>query len=558
MSSGSDKPGFRASASTDTTGTPDTRASDLASHHVKGLKLVALLASLTLVTFLSFLDTSIIGTAIPYITSDFHSLADVGWYIGAYTLGAATLQPLSGKLYTLFPTKLVFLSFVFVFEVGSLICGIAPSSAVFIVGRAIAGLGVSGIFNGALTIVVASVEKSKSPMYTGILFGVSQMGMVAGPLIGGGLTENAIWRWCFYLNLPAGSVAAFFLIFINFPEVIKKEPISLALIHKVAPQLDLFGFLLFVPPSIMFILALQFGSGNTFAWDSATVIGCLIGSGVLFVIFIIWEGRMGDRAMIPGYLLRNRIVCMSFAFGMCNAICMLVASNFLPTYFQAVKGEGPSLSGIHVLPSILSQLLLIMSTGALVSKLGYYLPWALGGSVILAVGNGLVSTFLPTTSIGQWVGYQIVMGVGRGVILQIPLIAVQNAVTPPQIAVAMAILVFLQNFGVSIGITISNAVFAQTLVKAIRQNAPSISPQAALNAGSGAGAVRDLVIGHEEELNGVLLAYSESLRNVFYILVGFSCAAVVLSLGMGWVDVRKKQTPKPAQDVEMKTEKLEG
>lgn len=160
-------------------------------------------------------------------------------------------------------------------------------------------------------------------------------------------------------------MAAFFLTFINFPEVIKKEPISLALVRKVAPQLDLFGFLLFVPPSIMFILALQFGSGNTYAWDSATVIGCLVGSGVLFVIFIIWEWKMGDRAMIPGYLLKNRIVCMSFAFGMCNAICMLVASNFLPTYFQAVKGEGPSLSGIHVLPSILSQLLFIMSTGAL-------------------------------------------------------------------------------------------------------------------------------------------------------------------------------------------------
>jgi MFS family permease len=123
-------------------------------------------------------------------------LADVGWYVGAYTLGAATLQPLSGKLYTHFPTKLVFLSFIFIFEVGSLICGVAPSSAVFIVGRAIAGLGVSGIFNGALTIIAASVEKSKSPMYTGLLFGVSQMGMVAGPLIGGGLTENVTWRWC--------------------------------------------------------------------------------------------------------------------------------------------------------------------------------------------------------------------------------------------------------------------------------------------------------------------------------------------------------------------------
>jgi hypothetical protein len=122
----------------------------------------------------------------------------------------------------------------------------------------------------------------------------------------------------------------------------------------------------------------------------------------------------------------------------------------------------------------------------------------------------------------------------------------------------MAILVFTQNFGVSIGITISNAVFAQTLTRAIRRYAPSVSPQAALDAGSGAGEVRDLVIGHEEELNGVLLAYSESLRNVFYLLVGFSCAAVLLSLGMGWVDVRKKETAKPKKDPEVQAEKTEG
>jgi hypothetical protein len=169
----------------------------------------------------------------------------------------------------------------------------------------------------------------------------------------------------FYINLPAGGVAAFILTFIHFPEVMKKEPISFGLLRKVAPQLDLFGFVLFVPPSILFILALQFGSGNTYAWNSATIIGCLVGSGVLFVIFIVWEWRMGDRAMIPGSLLKKRIVWVSYAFGMCNAICMLVASNFLPTFFQAVKGEGPSLSGVHVLPSILSQLLFILSTGAL-------------------------------------------------------------------------------------------------------------------------------------------------------------------------------------------------
>ena len=123
----------------------------------------------------------------------------------------------------------------------------------------------------------------------------------------------------------------------------------------------------------------------------------------------------------------------------------------------------------------------------------------------------------------------------------------------------MAFLIFFQNFGVSIGIVISNTIFAQTLTKVIQRYAPSVSPQAALDAGSGAGAVRDLVAGHEEELNGVLLAYSESLRNIFYFLVGMSCAAVVMSLGIGWVDVRKqKEEKRLSVNSEVHGEKMEG
>jgi hypothetical protein len=123
----------------------------------------------------------------------------------------------------------------------------------------------------------------------------------------------------------------------------------------------------------------------------------------------------------------------------------------------------------------------------------------------------------------------------------------------------MAFLVFSQNFGVSVGIVLSQTAFAQTLTSTILRYAPSISPQAALNAGSGAGAVRDLVIGHEDELNGVLLAYSESLRNVFYFLVGLAALAVALSLGMGWVDVRKKEEPaKPYPKGEADKEKVDS
>jgi MFS family permease len=151
------------------------------------------------------------------------------------------LQPLSGKLYTHFRTKYIFLAFLFLFELGSLICALAPSSVVFIIGRAVAGLGVSGGLNGALTIIAAGVPREKSPMYVGILIGVAQMGVVSGPLIGGAFTEHVSWRWCFYINLPVGGLAAAILSFLTFPEVTKKEPFTLKHLRKVLPQLDLVG-----------------------------------------------------------------------------------------------------------------------------------------------------------------------------------------------------------------------------------------------------------------------------------------------------------------------------
>lgn len=234
----------------------------------------------------------------------------------------------------------------------------------FIGGRVVAGLGAAGIFNGGFTIISSAVPLNKSPLYTGILAGFTQLGIVAGPLVGGALTENVSWRWCFYINLPVGGVAVALFAIISIPEMAKKEAFSLGLVKKVLPELDLIGFALFAPAAIMFLMALQFGSGNTYAWDSATVIGLICGACVTALVFIAWEVKMGDRAMIPGSMLRKRIVWTSCVFGSALMCCSIASSNWLPTYFQTVKSEGPTLSGVHVLPSILSSLLLVVVTGA--------------------------------------------------------------------------------------------------------------------------------------------------------------------------------------------------
>ncbi|TGJ79642.1 hypothetical protein E0Z10_g9123 [Xylaria hypoxylon] len=312
--------------------------------YISGYRLFAALFGITSVFFIILLDFSIISTAIPYITSDFHRLQD------------AALQPLTGKIYTYLSAKRTFLLFVAIFEIGSLLCAVSTSSTFFILGRTVAGLGTSGLENGALTLIAGAVPLHKRP------FG--QIGIVVGPLIGGVLTQYATWRWCFYINLPIGAVSSVFLFFTHIPDETLKPPFSFALLWSIVPNLDLTGCALFAPATIMFLLALQWGSTD-YGWSSPTVIGLFVGSGATAILFSLWEWRVGEDALIPFHLVKRRIVWTSTIQNSFLFITNFVGANYVSIYFQAVKGVGPSLSGVYTLPSILSQLLSIVISGAL-------------------------------------------------------------------------------------------------------------------------------------------------------------------------------------------------
>ncbi|KAK3385784.1 putative MFS multidrug transporter [Podospora didyma] len=506
--------------------------------YISGFRLAAVMGSITLCGFLMLLDMSILATAIPRITTEFHSLDDVGWYGAAYNLASAALQPLTGKVYTYFKAKWVFISCLFVFALGSLICGVATSSTMLIVGRAVAGMGTSGIQNGAFTIISNSIPLEKRPPLLGVLIGGSQLGIVIGPLLGGAITEYSTWRWCFYLNLPACAVVAAILVFVHIPErTIKVEH---GLIKTVLSKLDLSGFALFAPAAIMFLLGLEYG-GRTYPWRSATVIGLLVGSVATFVVFFVWEHRQGEIAMFPLKMIRKREVWTSMLAGSLMLGCLtFVPSYYMPIYFQSVKGVSPFTSGVYVLPSILSSVFFGIIAGFAVSKLGYYLPFVLLCGTTGAIGSGLLSTLSPSTTTGQWVGYQILVGV-RGVGMQMPMLAIQAVVPQSQNSVAMALLVFAQTFGGAIFLTIAQSIFTDSLVSGLQAYTPTIDIERIVHAG--ASGFRDII--SESDLPGVLLAYSDSIDKVMYLALASSVGIVAVGLGMGWHDIRKKEKPSP-------------
>ena len=167
------------------------------------------------------------------------------------------------------------------------------------------------------------------------------------------------------MNLPIGAITATMLALIHVPEPNPKAPYSIPLFKDlVLHKLDLPGFILFAPACVMMLLALQFGGDGSHTWNSPTIIGLFVGAGIMAIVFIAWEARVGDKAMIPGSLFKNRIVLASLGQNVGLGVCVFVGSLWIPTYFQSVKGAGPTESGVNVLPQILSQLLFAVVSGA--------------------------------------------------------------------------------------------------------------------------------------------------------------------------------------------------
>jgi MFS family permease len=244
----------------------------------------------------------------------------------------ASFQLLYGKLYTLFSVKWTYLAAIGIFELGSLVCGTAQSSKALIVGRAIAGLGCAGIASGALIIIAYSIPLRQRPTYIGIVGSTWAIASVAGPVMGGILTQKLTWRWCFYINLPIGAVTVLCIIlFFHSPKVQKSMAIG---VFERAKQFDVIGCLVLVSAVVSLLLALQWG-GSKYPWGNGRVIGLLVTFGILVIAFIGIQLWMWDNATIPPRILKNRSmlagVAYSSVFGGSFFIMVFYARNPFPT-----------------------------------------------------------------------------------------------------------------------------------------------------------------------------------------------------------------------------------
>ncbi|KAJ0416240.1 MFS general substrate transporter [Aspergillus carlsbadensis] len=523
------------------------------NQHLSGIKLYSIMSAIMIAVFLISLDVSIISTAIPAITSAFHATSDIGWYAAAYPLTICSLQPLAGKISTIFPLRAAYLSFFAIFLLGSLLCGVANSSTMFIVGRAIAGAGGSGVVSGGLSVIAIVTPIEQRPLFTGLIVSVFSIGTVVAPLIGGAFTSHATWRWCFLINLPTGAITIITLVLFFHPP--KTQPNTSAsaprsLLQKLN-SLDLPGCAIFVPSILMAFLALQWG-GSEYAWSSATVIGLFIGFGLSIALFIAWEIHRGDTAMIPFRLLKARSITLSICFAFLVMGGYIVPVYYLPEWFQIVRGASPMRSGVMLLPSVLTQVLGAMVSGVLVKHVNYYNPWFLLGSTLVCTANGLYTTFTSSSPDSHWIGFQILQGLGTGFAGQMGLLTVQNELKgrPAVIPVGIATVLFGQYFGTAVIQTIAGTIFHNSLVDGLESKAGLNETGVAVLLEAGTLNVRETTRElWPERVGDVIGAYNGAITTVFYLSVAACALAFVLAMGIKWIPIADRKGSK-AEDAE--------
>ncbi|KAH8703810.1 putative efflux pump antibiotic resistance protein [Talaromyces proteolyticus] len=494
------------------------------------IQLVFITVAVIFSIFLSALDQTIVGTAIPKITDEFHNVDKVSWFGSAYFMTFGGFQTSWGKAFSYFNFKYTFLLSMFIFEVGSLICGVAPNTIAFIFGRAIAGLGGAGMSSGAMTMIAFSVEPRRRPLFVGLAGSTYGISSVVGPLLGGVFSDRTTWRWCFYINLPLGGVAAA-IVLIFFTTPAQSKPIPASWKEKFL-QMDPVGVALCMASIIVFIMAFEYG-GQSRPWNSSVVIGLLVGFPLITAVFVIWEYSQGERAMIVPRLFKRRSIWAGSLYQFFLAGAYFLILYYLPIYFQSIQNVSAIESGVRNLAMVITISFAVVIGGAVVGKTGYTVPFMMFGAAIGAIGTGLFRTFDFHTSSGKWIGYQILTGFGSAFPFQIAMNIAQANSSPADMSKVTATMFFFQTIGGAFSLAAAQAAFLNTIINT------AVGIDRTLLIASGATQLRSMF--SPEQLPIVLDAYMAGIRAAFAIAIGMMGFAFFASLLSSWKNLHDQR-----------------
>ncbi|GAB7354461.1 hypothetical protein MBLNU459_g4943t1 [Dothideomycetes sp. NU459] len=519
----------------------ETKQSDVALENAAdqsqypGLKIVLpVVISACGAVFLAALDRTIVGITIPAVSNEFDSFDDIAWYESAYLLTNCAFQLPLGKVYTFFSSKWVFIAVVVLFEIGSIICAVAPTSSAFIVGRAIAGAGSAGTTTGAVVIFTDLLPLQKRPKYQGLLGATFGLASIAGPLLGGVFTTRVDWRWCFWINLPVGGVALAALVLI-LPAKPPPRKHSGESFGQRVKQFDPVGTILLLPGLVLLVLALQWG-GNGAAWEPPKVVATLVAGILLLVAFGVSQLWSRDNGTVPPRILGQRSIAAAAIVASGFGSVLFILAFYLPIWYQAVQEQSAVHAGLRLLPYFLATTIFVIASGIIVSKIGYYTPVLIVGTALIIVGCGLLTTLQVDTSRAITYGFQVVASAGLGLSLAQPNNVCQTVLSREDIPIGVTIVTFAQFLSGTIFITVCQAVLSNTLISQLSTTIPGLDAASLSTTG-----VTDLMsLVPKDKLQVLFTAYNLGICNVFYIALAMSCLAFVASFFLEWRTMKKQ------------------
>jgi len=464
--------------------------------------------------FLAALDQTIMATALPTIAGDLGGLSQLSWVVTVYVLGAAASTPIWGKVSDLYGRKGLLQASIVIFLAGSALSGLAHGIGELIAFRALQGIGAGGVMTLAMATVGDIVSPRERGRYQGYIQTVFVLASVAGPLLGGLFIDHLSWRWVFYANLPIGALAlAVLSAYLHVP------------VERGSGRIDLLGAGLLAAAVSSSLLVTVWG-GDRYAWRSPQIIGLAAGALALFAAFV-WQERRAPEPVLPLRLFHDRVFVVVSAALFIATLSLFAAIVFMPLFLQIVTGASATQSGLLVLPLLLASTLSTIVSGRIMARTGRYKVFPIAGLALMSLGLLLLSRLGATSGRGTATLFMVVFGLGFGMVTQVLVVAIQNAVDRREIGTATASANLFRALGGSVGVAVYGAVFAGGLrhwlpLRLPRSLPAGIDPRG-IQASPGQIHAFPTAVQH-----GIAQAVADSLHAVFLVAAPIALAGLLM------------------------------